>query len=232
MELAIDTSTNFAGIALSTEGKTVAELNWYTEQNHTVELVPHIIRLLEQTKTEMNALTALFVASGPGSFNGLRVGISTAKGLAFALNISVVAVGTLEIAAYPFSSTGLPLCAIQNAGRGEIAIAIYKQDDIWRCLEEEHISTTDMVCSKISEKTLFCGEIPQSVEQQLRECLRDLAVIPDHAQRVRHAGCLAELGWLRLRQGNFNEVSGLQPLYLRQPPITKPKKKYNIVQRD
>lgn len=232
MELAIDTSTNLAGIALSDEGTIIAELTWYIERGHTVELVPSIARLLEQTQIERNALTALFVANGPGSFNGLRVGISTAKGLAFALDIPVVAVGTLEIEAYPFSFTGLPVCAIHNAGRGEIAMAIYRQDDVWKCVEDAHISNVGVLCSTIKEKTLFCGEIPQFAEQQLRECLGNFAVIPDKVFRIRRASCLAELGWIKLCQGTSSELSGLQPLYLRQPPITQPKHKYGVVRRD
>jgi tRNA threonylcarbamoyl adenosine modification protein YeaZ len=232
MELAIDTSTNFAGIALSSEGKTVAELTWYTEQNHTVELVPAITRLLEHTRTGRDALTALFVANGPGSFNGLRVGISTVKGLALALNIPVVAIGTLEIEAYPFSFTGLPVCAIHNAGRGEIAVAVYRWDDSWKCMDGVHISNVDVLCSNIKQKTIFCGEIPQPVEQRIGECLGDLAVVPAPVFRMRHTSCLAELGWLQLCQGNFSELAGLQPLYLRQPPITQPKRRYNIVRSE
>ena len=82
MELAIDTSTDFASISLSCEGKTIAELTWHSGQNHTVELVPNITHLLNQTKLSPQSLGAIFVAKGPGSFNGLRVGMSTAKGFA------------------------------------------------------------------------------------------------------------------------------------------------------
>lgn len=232
MELAIDTSTNFAGIALSNEGIIIAELAWFTEQNHTVELVPNITRLFDQVKIERTSLTALFVAIGPGSFNGLRVGISTAKGLALTLVIPVVAVGTLEIEAYPFSFTGLPVCPIHNAGRGEIAVAVYRKDDSWRCLEAEHITNVDDLCGKIKQKTIFCGEIPQSVEEQLRKALGDLAIIPDRVLRMRHVRYLVELGWQRYKQGKYDDLARLQPLYLRQPPITQPKHKYKLVRKD
>ena len=225
MELAIDTSTDFASIALSHEGETMAELTWHSEQNHTVELVPNIVHLLNQTKLNPQSLGAIFVAKGPGSFNGLRVGMSTAKGLAFALNIPLVGIGTLEVEAYPFAFTRLPLCPIHNAGRGEIATALYQQNDDWRCLAEEYITTVDVLCQQIDRKTLFCGEIPPSVIQQLQQRLSKQAIIPDPAARLRHASHLAALGWRRLSKGDQDNPASLQPLYLRQPPITQRKVK-------
>ncbi len=225
MELAIDTSTYFASIALSREGEAIAETSWRSEQNHTVELVPNIEHLLKRIDVTCKSLNAIFVARGPGSFNGLRVGISTAKGLAFALNIPLIGIDTLEIEAYPFAFTGLLLCPVHSAGRGEIATALYRQDDSWRCLEEAHITTVDVLCQQIKQATLFCGEIPQPVVQQLQQILGEHAVIPDPVARIRHASQLAVLGWRRLARGIHDNPASLQPLYLRQPPITQRKVK-------
>ena len=221
MELAIDTSTDSCNIGLSQQGEMIAELTWHSGQSHTVELVPNVVSLLNQNKTNPQSLTAVFVAKGPGSFNGLRVGISTAKGLALALNIPLVGISTLEIEAYPFAFTGLPLCPIHNAGRGEIATALYQQTDGWHCLAEEHITTVDALCQQIKRKTLFCGEIPPSVIERLQQKLDTRAIIPDAAARLRHATSLTALGWQRLNRGNIDNPATLQPLYLRQPPITE-----------
>ena len=225
MELAIDTSTDSCSIGLSKQGETIAELTWHSGQSHTVELVPNVVSLLNQNKTSPQSLTAVFVAKGPGSFNGLRVGISTAKGLALALNIPLVGISTLEVEAYPFAFTRLPLCPIHNAGRGEIATALYQQADDWHCLAEEHITTVDALCQQIKRKTLFCGEIPPSVIERLQQKLDARAIIPDAAARLRHATFLTALGWQRLNKGNIDNPATLQPLYLRQPPITERKVK-------
>ncbi|MBM4446716.1 MAG: tRNA (adenosine(37)-N6)-threonylcarbamoyltransferase complex dimerization subunit type 1 TsaB [Chloroflexi bacterium] len=225
MELTIDTSTDCCSIGLSRQGETLAELTWHSGQSHTVELVPNIVRLLAQNKTSPQYLTAIFAAKGPGSFNGLRVGISTAKGLALALNIPLVGISTLEVEAYPFAFTKLPLCPIHNAGRGEIATALYRQNDNWRCIVPVHITTADALCQQIKRKTLFCGEIPPSVIEQLQQKLSRHAIIPDHAARLRHASYLAVLGWQRLNRGEHDDPASLQPLYLRQPPITQRKVK-------
>jgi tRNA threonylcarbamoyladenosine biosynthesis protein TsaB len=225
MELAIDTSTDSCSIGLSQQGETIAELTWHSGQSHTVELVPNIVSLLNHNETGPQSLTAVFVAKGPGSFNGLRVGISTAKGLALALNIPLVGISTLEIEAYPFAFTKLPTCPIHNAGRGEIATALYQQTDGWHCLTEEHITTVDSLCRQIKRKTLFCGEIPASVIERLQQKLSTRAIIPDAAARLRHASFLTALGWQRLNRGDIDNPATLQPLYLRQPPITQRKVK-------
>jgi tRNA threonylcarbamoyl adenosine modification protein YeaZ len=224
MELAIDTSTEFAGIALSHQGIMIVELTWHSGRQHTVELIPNIERLLNQMNIDQKSLSAIFIAKGPGSFNGLRVGMSAAKGLAFALNIPLVGVGTLEIEAHPFAFTGLLLCPIHNAGRGEIATAFYRQVGChWRCLEVEHITTVDSLCQSIEEETIFCGEIPDSVAEELSQKLGEKAVIPETVTRLRHASQLAILGWRQLAKGEQDSPASLQPLYLRQPPITQRK---------
>ena len=224
MQLAIDTSTDTASLALVQDSEVLAELTWRCGQNHTVELLPHLAHLLNQTKLNLQSTSGIIAARGPGSFNGLRVGISTAKGLAFSLGIPIVGISTLEVEAYQHAETGLPICPIFNAGRGEIATAIYqKQDNEWRQLATEHITTVDALCSQITEKTIFCGEFIPSIATQLRKQLNEKAIIPPSAATLRRAGFLAELGLKRLKAGDYDNPATLQPLYLRRPPITQRK---------
>ncbi len=122
MQLAIDTSTDTASIALVRDAEVLVELTWHSGRNHTTQLLPNLSRLLD--KADIHSVNCIFVAKGPGSFNGLRVGVSTAKGLAFSLKIPLVGISTLEVEAYQHAETGLPVCPIFNAGRGEIATAI------------------------------------------------------------------------------------------------------------
>ena len=224
MLLAIDTSTNTASLALVKDSQVLAELTWWCGQNHTVELLPQLTHLLAQTKSSLQSISGIIVASGPGSFNGLRVGISTAKGLAFSLGIPVVGIGTLEVEAYQHAETGLPICPIFNAGRGEIATAIYqKKYNKWLKLAAEHITTVEALCSRTTTKTIFCGEFLPSIATQLRERLKQRAIIPSPATTLRRASFLAELGQKQLEAGNYDNPATLQPIYLRRPPITKPK---------
>ncbi len=226
MQLAIDTSTDTASVALVQDGEVLAELTWRSGQNHTVELLPQLAHLLNQAKLNLQSISGIIVAKGPGSFNGLRVGISTAKGLAFSLGIPIVGINTLEVEAYQHAGIGLPICPIFNAGRDEIATAMYqRQDSEWCRLVAEHITTVEALCTQITTKNIFCGEFIPIIASLLRKQLKDWAVIPASASRLRRAGFLAELGLKRLKAGDYDNPATLQPIYLRRPPITQPKQR-------
>jgi len=226
MELSIDTSTGWGGVAVSREGKLVAEIAWKPGQNHTVELYPNISRLLEAAHIDTKSITAVFVAIGPGSFNGLRAGISAAKGLAFSLGVPLKGVSTLEAEAYPFAFTALPVCPIHDAGRGEIAAALYQLKGHWQCLCEEHLTTIAKLPEETKGKTVFCGELPAGAAESIKSMLGDNAVIPGEEALLRRPAMLAALGWQHLQAGGADNLATLQPIYLRQPPITQRKKKY------
>ena len=224
MLLAIDTSTDAASLALVQEQTVLAELTWRSGQNHTIQLLPNLAHLFDLTKSSPKSLAAIIVAKGPGSFNGLRVGISTAKGLAFSLGIPIIGINSLESAAYQYAETGLPLCPIFNAGRGEIATATYRRKyKKWRQLVAEHITTIEQLCSQITLKTLFCGEHVPSITEQLITLLKEKAVIPSPLTDLKRASFLAELGRKRLNEGDTDDPATLQPIYLRRPAITEAK---------
>lgn len=227
MELAIDTSSDFAGVALSERGVPMAEFIWCSVRNHTVELMPSVEALLKRAGAGYDALQGIVVARGPGAFNGLRVGISAAKGLALALGVPLVGIGTLEVEAYPFAFTGLPVCPVHLGGRGEIAVALFRQEGSkWHRLREEQLMTVDALIRVTVETTVFCGEGVGMIEAELRRLGR-MAVVPDPVARVRRASVLAELGWRRLTAGESDNVAALQPIYLRPPHITQPRRKQN-----
>jgi tRNA threonylcarbamoyl adenosine modification protein YeaZ len=225
MELAIDTSSDMVSVALSHKGEILASLTWQTTQNHTIELLPNLVCLLQQTNVDLSSVEAIIVAKGPGSFNGLRIGISTAKGLAFVSNIPLLGVNTLEVEAYPFAFTGLPLRPIHRSGREEIATALYRQkDDEWQCLEAENTTTVETLCRRIKQRTLFCGETSAEIVSKLRQNLGRRAIIPQ-TNNLSRASSLVRLGWQKLDKGERDDPVTLQPLYLRPPHITKPRKK-------
>jgi len=224
MYLAIDTSTDTAGLALAQENEVLAELSWYCEQNHSTQLLPRLTHLLSQSGLNIQSTSGIIVARGPGSFNGLRVGISTAKGLAFSLGIPIVGISSLEAEAYQHAESSLPICPIFDARRGEIATAIYqKKNSEWCQLIAEHISTVEALCSQITTKTIFCGELIPSIATELKKQLKQKAVIPPSATESQRAISLAKLGAKRLEAGDYDNPATLQPLYLRRPAITKPR---------
>ncbi|MBP1707232.1 MAG: family hydrolase [Chloroflexi bacterium] len=226
MLIAIDTSTDIASLALARDGRIIAELTWRCGQNHTVELYPALDFLLKKSGLDIRCAQSVVVAIGPGSFNGLRVGVSAAKGLAFSLQIPLVGISTLEAAAYEHAETGWPVCAVQNAGRDEIAVAVYqkKPRQGWTRLSAEHLTTPATLAVELKERTIFCGEFEASTAAQFKRLFKTRAVIPPPAGQLRRAAFLAELGLRRLEDGICDNAASLQPIYLRRPPITERKK--------
>jgi tRNA threonylcarbamoyladenosine biosynthesis protein TsaB len=226
MQIAIDTSTDFAGLALVQDCDIVTEMTWHCGLNHTVELYPRLDFLLSRSGLDIKNADCIFVARGPGSFNGLRVGVGAAKGLALGLGIPIIGIGTLDSTAYQHAASGLPICAVQNAGREEIAVAVYQQKPRkgWTKLSAEHLTTVDALASEIRQETLFCGDINPATRERIKKLLRKKAVLPPFSLKVRSAVFLAELGRLRLLKSDFDNLAALQPIYLRRPPITERKK--------
>jgi tRNA threonylcarbamoyladenosine biosynthesis protein TsaB len=156
--------------------------------------------------------------------------MSVAKGLAYSLRLPLVGIGTLEIEAYQHAASGLPVCTIYDAGRGEIAVAVFSgEGGMWRQITEERLTTLEALCQCVRSRTVFCGEIAKYGDS-LKEKLKEFAIFPPIPSRLRRAGYLAALGWLKLKQGIHDKPDTLQPLYLRKPPITQPKIKYSLAE--
>ena len=128
MLLAIDTSTRYAGIALADENRVVSIRAWYSVVNHSKELMPGVQQALKERDITPSQLDAVAVALGPGGFSALRVGLSAAKGLALIGGSPIIGVGTLDLEAFPYRDTGLEVCTLLDAGRGEVASALFAPD--------------------------------------------------------------------------------------------------------
>ncbi len=223
MLLAIDTSTRWVGLALY-DGTTVAgEMVWQSQNHHTVEVAPAMQTLLARSGIGREELRAIGVALGPGSFTSLRIGLGLAKGLALALNISVVGVPTLDIlvAAQPTGVGGqdLQLAAVLQAGRGRLAVAWYKLEAqprgmaAWRCQVEPQVLKIDELAAQIRKPTWVCGELTAE-ERQLLARKRKNVLLATPANSLRRPAYLAELAWARWQAGKIDDPIGLAPYYL------------------
>jgi tRNA threonylcarbamoyladenosine biosynthesis protein TsaB len=227
VELSIDTASGMASVGLSQEGKLIAEISWSCPRNHSVELLPTLQYLMQHASVDKGDLTAIFVSIGPGSYTGLRVGVSTAKGLAFALGLPLVGVGRLETDAYQHADYPGPICAIHRAGRGELAWAIYAGGASgWREVMPPRLSLPDGLLAtgrRRLKSALFCGEISEELAERLREALGPrVAVAATGSMSVRRAGFIAELAWQRLIAGHTDDAASLKPIYLREAVVAQP----------
>ena len=218
MELSIDTASEIASVTLSREGVLEAEVTWRCRRNHTAELLPTIKRLLSQAGTTKQELAAVFACTGPGMYTGLRVGVSTAQGLGYALKLPVIGVGRLELDAYQHAVFPGRIVAVHRAGRGELAWAAYRSRP-WRQVTAPRLDWPAEVVRRARGRSLFCGEVDDELAAVIEEALGDKAVIAAPAASVRRAASLAELGYRRLAAGEGREPGALRVVYLRPPAI-------------
>jgi tRNA threonylcarbamoyladenosine biosynthesis protein TsaB len=220
MLLAIDTATRMAGLALydPERGLVLGEETWYSADSHTVELTPRLVRMLAQQGLAPSDLAGLVVSLGPGSYTGLRIGLSVAKGLSLSLGLPLVGVPTLDVVAEPHKSQRLPICALLQAGRRRFCAGHYvRKRGRWRRQGPYQLATLDEICDQVAEPTLFCGEIEASHADHIRQRLALNVTVATPAASLRRAAHLAELGWQRLARGDVQDASQLSPIYLKQP---------------
>ncbi|MBM3130979.1 MAG: tRNA (adenosine(37)-N6)-threonylcarbamoyltransferase complex dimerization subunit type 1 TsaB [Chloroflexi bacterium] len=224
MLLAIDTATRTASIALYDAAGVHAELTWRSRENHTVELMTQVTRVLELAHVAKEDLQAIGVALGPGSFTGLRVGMSVAKGLVFARQIPLLAIPTLDAIAHAHAQQTLPIWAILAAGRGRYSVAQYtaKRSAIKRVSNYALVDAAgliDLVTRALdgeskSARALFCGDLEPALARALTEQCGARALVASPARNARRAAFLAELAWARFQRGESDDPRALAPMYL------------------
>jgi len=218
--LAIDTATRYAGLAIYDGSAVLVEESWLSSESHTVELMPKIARAAEQQGLALADLTGLAVSLGPGSFTGLRIGMSVAKGIALATGAPILGIPTLDVLGYAHAQPAVRTCAIIEAGRKRLCVATYQRlpgpdgpAALQRLDDYRTVSPAELVAS-IEAPTLFCGEMDPELREMLAEQLGPLAALASPARSLRRAGYLAELAWERWQRGERDNLAMLTPLYL------------------
>jgi len=170
-------------------------------------------------------LTGVAVATGPGSYSGVRIGISAAKSMAYALQIPLWGIPSLDVLAYQqVAVTAAQVCAVLRVGRGRLAWAVYRtRGTKWQRLTPYTNSAAremaeDVLKVETNMATLFCGEIDAETAAAIREVMSEEAAIAPASAAVRRAGYLAELALQRSHRGESDDPATLQAIYL-PPPV-------------
>jgi tRNA threonylcarbamoyladenosine biosynthesis protein TsaB len=214
MLLAIDTSTARMGLALYDGTSVPGEFAWQSGLHHTEELAPALAELLGHVKMKMEAVTALGVALGPGSFTSLRVGLAFVKGLVLARHIPVVGISTLEIVAAAVPLSKRRLAAVVQAGRGRLAVGWYDAGDKeWQADGPATVTTADELAEMIHRPVIICGEMSAEERQRLARKFKNVT-LASPAQCVRRPAILAELAWQKWQAGKTDPAATLAPIYL------------------
>jgi tRNA threonylcarbamoyladenosine biosynthesis protein TsaB len=216
--LAIDTATRFAGLALYDGEMICGESYWQSRNYHTVELMPALVRMLDQQELSLGALAALGVTLGPGSFTGLRIGLSVAKGLAQARDIPIIGVPTLDVLAFQHDQQRRPIMAVIQAGRGRLCVGRYeRRRGRWGRRGDLELVSLDGLVESLTGRCLVCGELSRRETIYISQHTEADVVFAKPSQMMRRPACLAELAWDRLQRGQRDDPATLSPIYLHNP---------------
>ena len=212
--LAIDTSTRAVGVALYDGYQTLGEYIWETRDHHTVELAPAVDKALSNSGCNMSDLGAVAVATGPGSFTGLRIGLALAKGIAMSAKIPLVGVPTLDALAHAQNSGKLPIAAVLKAGRGRLAVAWYRKPSTKiKPLSGVEVLTPEDLIIRITKPTIVCGELTNEERRQMRQHRKNIK-LASPAFSLRRPSFLSELAWKRWQKEDVDDPASLSPIYL------------------
>lgn len=207
--LAVETSTLAGGVALLEGERVIGEYLLDVRVTHSERLMPAIDRLLTDAGWTATALDGLAVAVGPGSFTGLRIGLSAVKGLAWALGIAVAAVPTLDAMAASMPFAALPVCPVLDARKGEVYCSLYRWDGAAMRREWDYLALArEALAARLSEPTVLVGDGAEAVAS------RHVRLAPPH-RRMPSAAAVGVLGLTRFRAGEVVSATELAPIYLR-----------------
>jgi tRNA threonylcarbamoyladenosine biosynthesis protein TsaB len=180
-----------------------------------VTLLPRVVALLAASDLTAEDVTAIGVCVGPGSYTGVRIGVSAAKGLAASQTLPLIGVTTLDILAAAQPRDDRSLYAVFAAGRRRVGYARYRwQQGAWQAETAVQVVTWQAFAEALAPPAMVVGEIEAAGWKALRDLPGEVA-IPEPAYHLRRAGFLADLAWQRLRADHVDTPSGLLPLYAR-----------------
>ncbi len=206
----MDTSGKTLSVALSEENKLLGEVFINGGNTHSVSLMPAIDYLLQACGVAIQDLDAVALASGPGSYTGLRIGICTAKGLAHPRNIPCIGVNTLHALAVNVSSHRGYICPVMDARRGEVYNAVYDNTDgrMKNLIPPRGINIHQLLAEQRDNHPLYLGD--GTYLEAVAACGANVAPRELLLQRASSVCALAFL------QGQTTDYKTLEPDYLRE----------------
>lgn len=218
MLLAIDTASRWMSIALFDGQRLLGEHTVYSHNQHTVMLTQIIQEMLVAQGVSVSDLAALGISAGPGSYSGLRVGFSVAKGIATARKIPLVPVATLDTfaASTPFFDGALIITT--QAGRKRIHAAQYIWHKAGWAVSEAPVNTTwDELIDSVKTPTFINGEIEVAAREKL-EAVGQPITLASPAWQLRRGGFLAYLAWQKWQDRDYaTDLAHVNPIYLKSP---------------
>ena len=215
LRLALETSTRLGSVALAEGDEVLCETLLPVWSSHSETVLPEVERLLEAAERSVDDLSAVVVGAGPGSFTGVRIAASIAKGLCFARGVPLFAYSSLAAVA---AASGLetPLCAVFDARRGEVYAAAFRDGNLTTPELGPLAATLGDLLRRLGDPSAWAFTGEGAVRHADRFLAAGGRVLPPHLGLPRATALL----WLARRwpeAGRVGDVAGWEPGYLRRP---------------
>ncbi|HBI02939.1 MAG TPA: tRNA (adenosine(37)-N6)-threonylcarbamoyltransferase complex dimerization subunit type 1 TsaB [Paenibacillaceae bacterium] len=216
--LAIDTSNLTLGVSVCTEDKVLGEFTTNIRKNHSIRLMPMVAQVLEELDMETAELSAVAVAKGPGSYTGVRIGVVSAKSMAWALNLPLVGVSSLEVLAWNGANFPGLIFPLFDARRGQVYGGIYR----WGSNGMETVENDRIILLRdaldslksMGEPVLFLGEDLQIHKETIEETMGTQAFFAPASYSLPRPAHLAMAAFRMLREGKTEDRERFTPSYL------------------
>lgn len=220
--LSIESSTKVCSVAIHEHGVLVGILELHQENVHSQKLMMLVKDLLDRTSLRASELQAVAVSSGPGSYTGLRIGVSIAKGLAFAQEIPLIAVDTLEAMAHQvkvFARDSDVIIPMIDARRMEVYVAVYDAD----------LRNLEPLAPRIIESNPFLEYLEKRKVFFLGDGVEKLKAILDHPnsvflEKLNSASSVGELAYSNYKENQIEDIAYFEPNYLKEFRVIASKK--------
>lgn len=215
--LAVDTTTMSCSVTVADAGHILAEKALVSRETHSRHLHEIIADVLGTADLDVGDIEGFAVTKGPGSFTGLRIGVSAVKGLAYAVGKPVYAISSLEALAWPLMHTAGVICPMIDARRGEVYTARYiRKDHGLVCVDNARVCTPEAAVAGLTEPTLVVGSGAVAYRRVIEACKDgQLHFASPHLNIIRGAS-VAELGWRNAGTAGPDNVVAFKPVYIRK----------------
>ena len=229
--LAIDSSGLVASVAVVEDTTLLAEYTIHHKKTHSQTLLPMLDEVKRMTELDLKSVDYIAVASGPGSFTGLRIGSATAKGLALALSKDIVEVPTLEGLAYNLWGTDKFICPIIDARRNQVYTGVYRfeGDELTVIKEQDAMDMDELLsyCENLDGQVIFLGDgVPVYKERIMARSKDKFGFAPAHRSH-QNAGSIAALGVIYAARGKVVSAAAHEPEYLRKSQAEREREERN-----
>jgi tRNA threonylcarbamoyladenosine biosynthesis protein TsaB len=218
--LSIDSATESASCAILDNEKLLGEVSLNNKKQHSVVLMPLVDSLLKNLKLTIKDIDGFVISKGPGSFTGLRIGMSMVKGLSQGSNKPFASVSSLDALAYNMAYTEGIICPILDALRDNIYTALYSFENGILVKNTDymalHIDELIELLKDQNKAVTFIGDAVDKFRDKLQESLQKVSFAPKHLNLAR-ASSLGELGQKLLEDGVYDDLYTSAPIYLRKP---------------